>query len=790
MSRVYIGYDLGDGETIVSYHVSTGKKNENVEQKTFVMPGMDKNDVPIPTAFCKIGTDILLGEVLTEVEMTDDSYFSGNFKKRPTDLLQNYSKQDYEELERIFFEETTVWPDVQLPDSLIKLRDDIVTFTDALFNYKTVDENGKELCFMDTELGPYFGLGDKIDSFTFCVGHPTKWALDQNHGALDVAIYKKIMQQTCLGKGNFEYKGKSYPSELILDAESRAAFLYAREYYGINKNDLNNSSAILLLDVGSSTTDLTAMKLNNEPHHDGNTFLGARIIDYQILNFYQESIKNKNEYKDYDDYVRNNNGEKQVLLLCRLAKERIFSKRLKVKPGISQAPATNIEIPGFSKLWAQFTDEDLKNIEKQPVKTILKTKLEQPDTVLNLVKDNTWEEELTRYLSEQNNILKSKDFNVKKLILTGSASVMPSVSRACNETFGCEIISDPRRACSIASGLVLTGIYNERSKEFKENVEIFFQHLPSVIEEEVLTLAENVSVFMSNYIADDVIEKQILNWKKGELTTLDDAIEVIKHNCNESGLKNLLKYNDQYNSIIKTWIDSIIDKIAKQLSSMGKKYGGVEIGSEDIKGIIFPDVSVSGLPKDNNPVDPFGGGYDILNSLLSIISNVVSTFAVVIVGLIVAAISEAIGAGIFAFLILNPIGIPVLIAIAVFLGIKCGGNVHKILDDNKERIISKINSWNFPIPVRKIIPDVVLIGKIPEQKEQIRKKVYNSFSSAKTKNELAKAIITNFRPNIDRCVREIRYVIENNAIKAEWEQESEEAPMSLRDQIARRLENL
>ncbi|MCR4712921.1 MAG: hypothetical protein K5751_00915 [Treponemataceae bacterium] len=786
MRKIYIGYDLGDGETIVSYNVWTDDPKAPEETvKSFIMPTMNKNDIPIPTAFCKIGDNIFLGNKIVRKKMDANSYFVGNFKKRPTDLLKNYTEQDLADLYRIFKEETSDWPGVELPESLLKLRDDIVTFTDTLFYYKTIDKDGNEYCFMD-ELEPYFKAGDKIDSFTFCVGHPTKWGLEQEKGALDVAIYKKIMQQTCLGKGSFEYKGNVYPSELIMDAESRAAFLYTRKTYGINNKD----NTFLLLDVGSSTVDLTALKQNGDAHNDGNTYLGARIIDYQILNFFKECIKKKNVYEYYDDYVRNNNGEKQMLLACRYAKEAVFTKSKDIDAD-EPNPTVEIKMPGSDggKVRENFTYEDLKNIEKQPIKDVLQSELEQSEEVLNLVDNNTWEEELVRYLSEQNNILKSKDYNVGTLILTGSASVMPSVNRACERVFGIKPTKDPSRACSIANGLVYAGISNERSREFKENIEIFSRHLPSIIEEDVINLAENVSEFLADYIIDDVIKTQLLNWKKGEIATLEDSIEVIKHKCSEDGLKNILKYNDQYNRIIKNWLEGIVDKIAQKLSRMGQKYG-VDI---PIKDIIFPNVNVPGLDKSKGSMislESLDVGFDILNSLISIIIGIIGTtcfpsLLVVILGII--SLLPATLSGII-FTVLAAIPGPGWAVLAVLAGVGIAKLVQEGLDGFKNSIMSKICSWNFPQTARNLIPEKVLTGKLPEQKNKIKQEIYNSFSSEKTKNDLSAAIIEKLE--IDRCITEIRYAIENNAVRTEWEQDKKEAPMSLRDQIAQRLERL
>ena len=57
MIKLFIGYDLGDGETVVSYYkTENDEKNVNLVKKDegkFLMPSKNINGTPIPTAYAK-----------------------------------------------------------------------------------------------------------------------------------------------------------------------------------------------------------------------------------------------------------------------------------------------------------------------------------------------------------------------------------------------------------------------------------------------------------------------------------------------------------------------------------------------------------------------------------------------------------------------------------------------------------------------------------------------------------------------------------------------------------------
>ena len=57
-----------------------------------------------------------------------------------------------------------------------------------------------------------------------------------------------------------------------------------------------NQSA-LLIDIGSSTIDLTALSADarNDQYNSGNSCLGARVIDFLILAWYPERLRKSPE---------------------------------------------------------------------------------------------------------------------------------------------------------------------------------------------------------------------------------------------------------------------------------------------------------------------------------------------------------------------------------------------------------------------------------------------------------------------------------------------------------------
>ena len=225
--KTYIGYDLGDGETITD--VVTLEAGQAITKTVFddmTMPNTTTPGQAMPTifAFDENGTVIFSQTITVNPEAVRNIIV--NFKRRPSDLLKNTSsKTDPEQIN--FLETCSSWPSASdWPDGnsseMQNFKNSVITFTNAIFS--------------DTDyMNRLKSVAQTSDEIVFCVGHPTNWS------ELDIAIYKLILKSSILGRGT--YGGKK--SSVILEAESRAAFLYAKDVAAFGR--LPKGSSVLPL---------------------------------------------------------------------------------------------------------------------------------------------------------------------------------------------------------------------------------------------------------------------------------------------------------------------------------------------------------------------------------------------------------------------------------------------------------------------------------------------------------------------------------------------------------------
>jgi hypothetical protein len=162
------------------------------------------------------------------------------------------------------------------------------------------------------------------------VGRPSGWKKEKK----TLAGYEQIIARALqwVKKTN----GTNAPLEAKVIAESRAAFLFMRDFSNIPANLVR--SRVLILDLGSSTTDWTMVKDLRalEDAEDGRD-LGAFLIDKYLLEISLESLN-----RPYADKLRDNSSEyNKALLNARKVKELYFSKpdKYAVRPATSHIDA-------------------------------------------------------------------------------------------------------------------------------------------------------------------------------------------------------------------------------------------------------------------------------------------------------------------------------------------------------------------------------------------------------------------------------------------------------------------
>ena len=199
--RFYIGFDIGDAESIIELAISA---NNNVSAAT--MPGKNAAGQAIPTLFAydKSGRKLFASQVaadyenLTRVEM--------NFKRRPSDLL---AVSDVRAAQLIGIDVHNLLDEPEFQSGAIyEFQNKLCTFV----NIVLTDDN-----FMERARA----FAANCDDSVICVGHPTNW------NALDRHIYEAMLLKSVIGEGTY----LGIPLQLTLESESRAAFLYIKNTY-------------------------------------------------------------------------------------------------------------------------------------------------------------------------------------------------------------------------------------------------------------------------------------------------------------------------------------------------------------------------------------------------------------------------------------------------------------------------------------------------------------------------------------------------------------------------------
>jgi len=307
--KTYVGYDLGDGETITDLvKLESGESTSKTVFDDMTMPDTVMSGQAMPTVFAYDESGTVIFSQTVTADSVAVSNIVINFKRRPSDLLDKRMPEDHSQWID-FLEKTSTWPSASVwpagnTPEMLSFKESVTAFTNAIFT----DPN---------YVARLKSVSSNADEIVFCIGHPTNW------NALDVAIYKLILKNTALGAGRYEGK----KSSILMEAESRAAFLYAKDLKAFGS--LPKGSSVLLIDIGSSTIDLTAMTAaaNNHQYNSGSNYLGVRSIDFMIRKWYLEKLKQQPAmWAMYQSLLKNNPSIAGALTLsCRRAKEQVYS---------------------------------------------------------------------------------------------------------------------------------------------------------------------------------------------------------------------------------------------------------------------------------------------------------------------------------------------------------------------------------------------------------------------------------------------------------------------------------
>ena len=339
--------------------------------------------------------------------------------------------------------------------------------------------------------------------------------------------------------------------------ESRAAFMQAKEAGKLDYDKLR--SAVLIVDIGSSTTDFTLVKsLHEIPIDFGSNALGASLIDKAIfartLGNHEDKALLERVFEDYPHH------QARCELACRKAKEDYFSNEQLYSHPQSFAR-------GFESI-----NEQIYFIP-QVNKAIAQDILKQPLPELG---DKSWMQSFRESVTEAKERLDQQGIVPKVVLMTGGASRMKFTREICEEIFPepeSQVRPDPEPERCIALGLARVGRWDLRASAFKEEIDKVFdsKKLKEIIERHIPELIELLTKPLSESLIENAVKPSLKDWQKNKIRTLGDLESSMK-----SGAEQWLK-SDRAQQIIKNksviWFNSKIQPdLAQETDPICRKF--------------------------------------------------------------------------------------------------------------------------------------------------------------------------------------------------------------------------
>lgn len=744
----FIGFDLGDGESITDIAVLNDTLVDQHIQITFIPMTMPDSNTPgkaIPTAYGYDKTNntlVFASSILVAPDDVRDIHI--NFKRRPSDLLGAVSQERLDAIEVRLSERVMAkdgapskadWPEL-FKDDMQKFSEAVVTFTNAIFEDSTYK-------------AAIVGQSVNSSKVVFCVGHPTKWQ------PVDVAIYRFILSSSVLGAGT--YAGR--PSEMIMAAESRAAFLHVK-----NANRgfaVDEGKCVLLIDVGSSTVDVSALTMDsrNVEFNSGNNYMGARAIDFLIRDWYLSFLKkNPTQWKGFQEILRLNETLDQALTLeCRGAKEQVFSLRAH--------RATINFLPAFFDQ-QMLTMEQVETLaSNMPIGPVLKKYIGIPQGVADSMGGKTWVDLFQEFIQECRGKMEAENIHIGRIILTGSASKMPFVREIMQAVYpelgDNEILKDLNTSRSISMGLALVGPSAIMAKRFSEDInQLMETEVPQCIEANLPDLADKLSKVIFDIVVEKIVKEHVRKWQNNDYKTLNDMTAAIKRDCRQDKLKPLLEDSKDYNDTIKDWMtDKVGADIAQKLIAICNRFGVRGLTLDSLNVMKVPDVQLDGLN-----FGPLNGIMDTISQVISIIAGVVAAAILPAVLLVIINIISVLSFN-FALLILGLLsmipgwGQALIITIAGYMAYQL---MTDTLESVKQKIAERIQKWDLPDPARNLLTS----EKVDEQMQKpdnggktAIEKIKEAILEDNSRTAIVEAVKKSINDQVAKRIDRIMYVL-------------------------------
>ena len=398
------------------------------------------------------------------------------------------------------------------------------------------------------------------DSYFF-VGSPSGWTTE------DKQNYRILLK-------------KAGMQNVVIVPESRAAFLDAKESGTLNETKNKFFDSVLIIDIGSSTTDFTIIRNYEEKPLDfGYNSLGAGLLDTAIFN---RTLNGYGEKKSNLEKIFRENPvmKSKCLLKCREVKENYFSKT-------NEMDWIETSCSGSERI----TNKEHFDIDiyRSDMEEILSTPIPELD-------NSNWPDAFRSALIK---CKENKEYQHPKLVLlTGGASRMRFTYDICCDVFSDSIVRvglEPH--LTIAKGLAIVGRTDFKIQGFRAEIDelIHSDKLRNVVVNEFPGLFRRVSATFLNQCIE-ISLKDFQSWAEGKFRTLGDmekdSMRKIDALIREKGeiifAGDIVQWLTELNPKIETLTYPICDKynVPRKALSASVTPSAVEIDQDNFKDVV------------------------------------------------------------------------------------------------------------------------------------------------------------------------------------------------------------
>ncbi|MCD9194382.1 Hsp70 family protein [Streptomyces albireticuli] len=453
--------------------------------------------------------------------------------------------------------------------------------------------------------------------------------------------------------------------------ESRAALLYARESGEVEIDPGRLAGAVLVVDLGSSTTDFTTVLGHRTgPPLDTGLPLGAGLIDRTIL---EQQLDRNPQGEALRELLQEDRSIRLVLeLKCREVKETFFRTdrgKFATDPEATVGTVYPVKARGGSLYFhIELTAGDMAAV------------LDTPQPSLD---GRSWRQAYGDALGGAAAGLAGPPDAV---LLTGGASRMHFVLEQTREAFGADRVflgTEPEVA--IARGLALAGRMSIRAAGFRADIRglLDSDRVGSLVADRLPGLAEK----LGEAVADGMTERHVIpafrRWRAGQITTLDEMAAGISRALHAELTDPA---NTRLQEAIATWQNALRPDLEELTRPICRRR------HLEPSAMALPAVRVSEGRLDV-PVDAAAA--------TEVLDNIASVVNVVVAGIVATTLF---GAGTAIIAATGPFAVIVAFAL-LWAG----------LSEGKERALAKAREANIPPMARKVGGEARMVAKLQRE---------------------------------------------------------------------------